>query len=141
MFLSLEGGEGSGKTTQIRRISALFDARNIEYLLTREPGEGTIGQQIRAILLNPKNEEIVPKAELLLYMADRAQHLETVIMPALKSGKIVVCDRFFDSSAVYQGVVGRVGLKIVHLFHTVAFSNFKPDLTILLDVPPEIGLP
>lgn len=140
MFISFEGGEGSGKTSQIKKVCAFFHSIGVKYLVTREPGNGLIGKQIRSILLRPENEILVPRAELLLFMADRAQHIETVITPAIESGKVVLCDRFFDSTLVYQGIVGRVGFEKTLQFHNLVFNGLRPDVTFLLDLSPEIGL-
>lgn len=140
MFISAEGGEGSGKTTLIKKILKYLSEKGYSCVSTREPGDGSIGKQIRALLMLPENEILVPRAELLLFMADRAQHIESFILPQLKAGKIVLCDRFFDSTVVYQGFVGKVGVDVVRLFHNIAFDSLKPDLTFLFDLDPEVGL-
>ncbi|OGD70624.1 dTMP kinase [Candidatus Campbellbacteria bacterium RIFCSPLOWO2_02_FULL_35_11] len=140
MFITLEGGEGAGKTTQIERIFQYLSQKSHSCVKTREPGHGFIGRQIRALLMLPENETLVPTAELLLFMADRAQHIESFILPEMKKGNVVLCDRFFDSTIVYQGFAGRIGVERVIAFHDVVFSHFRPDLTILFDLSPEIGL-
>jgi dTMP kinase len=139
-FITLEGIEGSGKTTQIPSIQAHFSRQGQSCLVTREPGGTKIGEQIRAILLDGKNHDLAPEAELLLYMADRAQHLEEVVKPALASGKIVICDRYFDATLVYQGYARGLDRAWIQRLHTLVFAGFKPDITLLLDLPPEEGL-
>ena len=140
MFITLEGGEGAGKTTQIEKIFQYLSQRGHSCVRTREPGHGFIGRQIRALLMLPENETLVPTAELLLFMADRAQHIESFILPEMQKGNVVLCDRFFDSTIVYQGFTGMVGVEKVLSFHDVVFDGFRPDLTILFDLDPEIGL-
>jgi len=98
MFITLEGIEGCGKTTQIQYLSEYFENRRLPHIMTREPGGTDIGQKIRTILLNPETRDLVPTAELLLYMADRAQHIHALIKPCLKEGKIVICDRYYDAT-------------------------------------------
>jgi dTMP kinase len=140
MFITLEGIEGCGKTTQIQHLGAYFKRWGLPYLLTREPGGTVIGEKIRTILLNPESKDLVPKAELLLYMADRAQHIDCVIRPCLADGKIVICDRYFDATVVYQGVARGLSTRLVLDLHKLVFENLKPDITFLLDVSPRIGL-
>lgn len=141
MFITFEGIEGSGKTTQILLLGESLRKEGHDVVTTREPGGTNIGRMIRMILMDPATENLNPKAELLLYMADRAQHLEEIVKPALVEGKIVLCDRFFDSSVVYQGFVRNVArMNKIEAFHRIIFGKFKPDLTILLDLPAEKGL-
>ena len=140
MFITLEGIEGSGKTTQIQTIARWLTAAGHDFLITREPGGTPIGGQIRSILLHPENLDLVPTAELLLYVADRVQHLETVIRPALASGKVVVCDRYFDATLVYQGYARGLDKEMIRRLHQFTCGGFAPSLTILLDLEPEDGL-
>jgi len=140
MFISLEGIEGCGKTTQIRQLSAYFEERGHPYIVTREPGGTAIGQKIRSILLDPASKDLVPAAELLLYMADRAQHIHSLIKPRLAEGKIVVCDRYFDATLVYQGFARGLDTELICDLHRIIFDDLKPDITLLLDLPPRVGL-
>jgi len=140
MFITLEGIEGSGKTTQIQTIAQWMAAAGRDCLTTREPGGTAIGGQIRSVLLHPDNSELAPTAELLLYVADRVQHLETVVRPALAAGKVVVCDRYFDATLVYQGYARGLNRDIIRQLHQLACKGLKPDLTLLLDLDPEAGL-
>ena len=140
MFITLEGIEGSGKTTQIKNIADYLTSLNRGVMVTREPGGTNIGRKIRSILLDRENQDLDPTAELLLYMADRAQHLNTVVIPNLNAGKTVVCDRYFDATLVYQGYARGLSIDMINRLHQVVFSSRKPDLTLLLDLPPEIGL-
>lgn len=140
MFITFEGIEGAGKTTQIKRLVSVLQARGRECLLTREPGATGIGVKIRAILLNASSSDMVPLTELLLYEADRAQHVHEVIRPALSLNKIVVSDRFFDATTVYQGYGRGFDLDVIQQIHQVVVGDLKPDLTLLLDLPVERGL-
>jgi dTMP kinase len=136
-FITFEGPEGSGKSTHIKLLKAFLEARGIEVVLTREPGGTPLGEEIRKILQHDHSEAPVPHAEVLLFLASRAQHVERLIRPALAEGKWVLCDRFDDSTFAYQGY-GRgfemAGLKAVNAF---AISGLRPDLTVLLDVAPQ----
>jgi len=140
LFITFEGGEGSGKTTQIKLLSGWMKKRNIEHIATKEPGNTQIKEcvQMREILLNPKNE-LVPNAELLLFLSDRAQHVDKLIRPSLAEGKHVICDRYADSTRVYQSARGLDKLKIENLID-FATGGLIPDLTFVLDIPIEIGL-
>lgn len=140
MFITLEGIEGSGKTTQIRQLSAYIEATGYRCVTTREPGGTSIGDKIRAILLNPENNDLSPISELLLYMADRAQHLNSLIKPALDVGKIVLCDRYFDATVVYQGIARGLDTELIYSLHRLLFEDLKPEVTFLLDLPPSVGL-
>ena len=140
MFITLEGIEGSGKTTQIQAIAQWLRSTGRACLTTREPGGTPIGEQIRSVLLHPDNDDLSPTAELLLYVADRVQHLETVVRPALADGKVVVCDRYFDATLVYQGYARGVDRQMIRQLHQLACNGLKPDLTLLLDLAPETGL-
>ena len=140
MFISFEGIEGSGKSTQIKHAGDFLDKMGIEYCITREPGGTDIGRRIRAILLDPRNVNLDPLAELLLYMADRAQHLSQVVNPARTENKTVLCDRYFDATLAYQGVARELDMDMIIMLHRQAFANLKPDLTFLLDLDPAEGL-
>lgn len=140
MFITLEGIEGSGKTTQMNNIVTYLEKRGIECITTREPGGTFIGEKIRAILLSPENKDLHPMAELLLYMADRAQHLHALIKPSLADGVAVLCDRYFDATLVYQGYARGLNIDLIEKLHRQLLEDFKPDITFLLDLPPKIGL-
>jgi len=139
-FITFEGIEGSGKSTQAALLKAFLEEQGLEVLVTREPGGSPIGEQIRHVLLDPGNHGMVPLAELLLYEASRCQHVEAVIRPALDRGNAVICDRFFDASTAYQGYARGLGIKMVGELNLVATGGRKPDLTIVLDLPVEMGL-
>lgn len=139
-FLTFEGIEGSGKSTQAALLKDFLEERGLDVLVTREPGGSPIGEQIRSILLDPDNRGMVPLAELLLYEASRCQHVEAVIRPALEDGKTVICDRFFDASTAYQGYARGLGIEMVEELNLVATGGRKPDLTVVLDLPVDIGL-
>ncbi|MCD6286804.1 MAG: dTMP kinase [Anaerolineae bacterium] len=139
-FITFEGPDGSGKTTQMQRLTPWLVDQGFDIVTTREPGGTPVGEQIRVILHDCANTEMTSEAEILLYSASRAQHVGEVILPALEAGKIVLCDRFFDSTYAYQGY-GR-GLSLADLRAITGFATrgLKPDLTLYLDIPPEIGL-
>ena len=140
IFITFEGGEGAGKTTLIEGISRHFLSLGYSILKTREPGGTKIGEQIRSLLLEHREEKVSPYAELCLFLASRAQHIEEVIMPALEMGKVVLCDRFNDSSVAYQGIAR--GLGKVQVAQTCAFisEGLEPHLTFYLDIDPSVGL-
>jgi len=140
MFISICGVEGAGKTTQLRKIADFLKTTGRDFVITREPGGTEIGMKIRQILLDPKNRALTPKAELFLYAADRTQHIEQLILPALNEGKIVVTDRFADSTTVYQGYARGIDLGLVEKINELVLNGLKPDLTILLDLSPSVGL-
>jgi dTMP kinase len=131
-FLTFEGLDGSGKTTQIRRLTAWLVAQNIPHTLTRQPGGTETGDRIRALLLDSKSAGLAPKTELAMMFADRAQAIDQVIDPALQRGEFVVCDRFTDSTEAYQGGGRQLGSEIVLDLHRLICGNLQPDLTILL---------
>lgn len=139
-FLVFEGIDGSGKTTQLKILGDILSSRGYPVLYTREPGGTRIGEAVREMLLDPRHSELVPVAEALLYAAARAQHVAQVILPALQEGKIVLCDRFLDSSLAYQGF-GR-GLDVGHLerLNEAATAGLKPDLVLLLDFLCDTGM-
>jgi dTMP kinase len=140
MFISICGVEGAGKTTQLRHIADFLKSTGLPFIMTREPGGTEIGIKIRRILLDPENRDLTPKAELFLYAADRIQHIEQLILPALNEGKIVVTDRFVDSTTVYQGYARGIDIKLVEQINELVLDGLKPNLTILLDLSPIIGL-
>lgn len=140
MFITLAGIEGAGKTTQAKNIAGYLDQIKQPYILTREPGGTETGKKIRAILLDPESRGISAKAELLLYAADRAHHIESVILPALKSGYYVICDRFMDCTTAFQGYGRGIDLSLIEKIHDIVLEGLKPDLTFLFDIDPESGL-
>jgi dTMP kinase len=140
MFITLEGIEGSGKTSQMGRLVRFLEDRGFECVSTRQPGGTLIGENIRSILLNPSNNALEPMAELLLYMADRAQHILELIRPSLKAGKTVICDRYFDATLVYQGFARELNIELIQQLHQLLFDDLKPDVTLLLDLSPQVGL-
>ena len=137
-FITLEGIEGSGKTSSIKSITDLLDSKRISYVVTREPGGSSIGSELRSILLDPKTE-ISSEVELLLMLADRKDHVEKVILPNLENGNWVISDRFMDSSIAYQGGGRKLDKKMIDSF-SKNLSLPNPDLTLLFDVPVEISL-
>ena len=140
MFITFEGIEGCGKTTQIRRLAKRLKGHGIPLVTTLEPGGTDIGARIRRILLDAKSRDLTPLAELFLYMADRAQHVEEVIKPALETGKWVLCDRFFDATMAYQGVARGQDEALIRFLNERATQGIVPDRTFLLDCPVEVGL-
>lgn len=134
VFLSFEGGEATGKTTQISLLSNLLTYQGIAHIVTREPGGSAHGDVIRKILLDPLLPEMSLLSQYFLLLADRHEHIETVIKPALAAGKWVICDRFQDSSRVYQGIVGALGLSVVDAIYAQTIGNFWPNLTFVLEV-------
>ena len=139
-FITLEGGEGAGKSTQIQVVKDYLEARGIDVIVTREPGGTPVGQEIRNLLVSGDKDKWSPLSETLLILADRAAHLERVIRPALADGKYVVCDRFFDSTRAYQGIAGGLGLEVIHNLQQPVLATTLPDVTLLLDIDPEKGL-
>lgn len=139
-FITLEGGEGAGKSTQIQVVKDYLEARGIDVVVTREPGGTPVGQEIRNLLVSGDKDKWSPLSETLLILADRAAHLERVIRPALADGKYVVCDRFFDSTRAYQGIAGGLGLEVIHNLQQPVLGTALPDVTLLLDIDPEKGL-
>jgi dTMP kinase len=132
LFITLEGLDGSGKTTQINRLADWFQKRGQKLTLTRQPGGTPTGDRIRALLLDARSTALSPMTEMALMFADRAQAIAEVIEPALKAGKIVVCDRFTDSTEAYQGGGRRLGSAVVLELHRLLAANLQPDLTLLL---------
>lgn len=140
MFITLEGPEGSGKSTQIRRLAKRLEAMGYPVVTTREPGGTPIGDQIRHVLVRMENKELHPRTEILLFLAARAQLVEQGIKPALEDGKIILCDRYGDSTLAYQGYGHGLDLDQLRQMLDFATDHLKPDLTILLDLDVETGL-
>jgi dTMP kinase len=131
-FLTFEGLDGSGKTTQLRRLAAWLEARGEQIVVTRQPGGTRLGDRVRALLLDSRTEHITPMAELGLMFSDRAQCIAEIIRPALDEGKVVLCDRYTDSTEAYQGGGRQLGSDVVRSVHAVMCGGLDPDLTILL---------
>jgi dTMP kinase len=140
MFITLEGPEGSGKTSQLPALAGYLRAAGYDVLVTREPGGTAVGDQIREILMNLHNVSIIPRTEILLFLAARAQHVDEVIRPALAVGKVVLCDRFGDSTLAYQGFGHKTDLETLQALLDFSTDGLKPDLTLLVDVPVEVGM-
>ena len=136
-FVTVEGCEGSGKSTQIRLLSEKLEAVGVDFIVTREPGGSDIAEQIRRIILDGKNTAMSDECEALLYAAARVQHLKEIVEPALKAGKLVICDRYVDSSLAYQGAARGLGFDYVATINAWALSEFSPDLTIFLNISPK----
>lgn len=139
-FITLEGGEGAGKSTQIKLLNEWLKAKGINTCLTREPGGSPGAEQIRDLVLKGATDRWTGMTEALLMTASRAEHVENKVKPALESGSWVLCDRFFDSSIAYQGAGRGLGMERVKQLQTLALGEFQPDLTIILDLPIKIGL-
>ena len=140
MFITLEGVEGSGKTTVAKELSKMLIASGQDVICTREPGGNKISEAIRDVVLDKNNVGMDIRTEALLYAAARSQHVADVIKPALEAKKIVICDRFIDSSIAYQGFARGIGDKLVEEVNDFAIAGIRPDLTFLIDILPEIGL-
>jgi len=140
LFITFEGVEGCGKTTQICLLKDSLEQRGYSVITTREPGGAQISDSIRKMLLDPENAHIDIKTELLLYEASRAQHIKEVIKPALEKGDIVLCDRFTDATLAYQGYAQGISIDLIETLNQFATNNLTPDFTILIDCPVEIGL-
>ncbi len=139
-FITFEGGEGSGKTTQIKALSEALTAAGVDHILTREPGGCPSAEDLRNLILTGDKDRWTDMGELLLYTAARAEHLERVIRPALAEGKVVLCDRFADSTMVYQGVSRGLGERTVEMLQSIVIGDTTPDATVYFDIDPEIGL-
>lgn len=140
MLITFEGGEGSGKTVQSRHIFEYLKDRGYDCILTREPGGTEMGRHIRNILLDKDIAGLSRTTEFLLYLADRAQHLKEIILPSLAEGRIVLCDRFFDSTFAYQGYGRGIDVRFIQTMHELLFDDILPILTLYLDIDPEIGV-
>ena len=139
-FITLEGGEGGGKSTQARLFASWLEARGGKTLVTREPGGTPLAEKIRALLLNPENGYPDPLTEALLFNAARRDHLMRVIRPALAAGTHVICDRFADSTRAYQGAGGKLDAAVIANLEQLVLTGTMPDLTLVLDLPAEVGL-
>ncbi|MEB3330111.1 MAG: dTMP kinase [Candidatus Sericytochromatia bacterium] len=139
-FITLEGPEGAGKSTQLPQLAKWLEVAGHAVVATKNPGGTPIGGQLREVLLKPANQDLNPLAELLLYAADRAQHVEELVRPALAQGSIVLCDRYTDSTLAYQGYGRGLDLALIAQLNTIATRGLRPDLTLLLDLPPAEGL-
>lgn len=140
MFITFEGIEGSGKTTQIHMVGQWLHSIGKPVCVTREPGGTLLGEKIRALLLDPASGALCPESELLLYTADRAQHLSERVVPGLSSGKIVLCDRYLDATLAYQGAARGLGSELILRLHRWACGGLMPQMTFLFDLPVEKGL-
>jgi dTMP kinase len=140
LFITFEGMEGCGKTTQIRRLTKRLQKLGIPCVATLEPGGTEVGRKIRKILLDSRNKKLTPLAELMLYEADRAQHVQEVVGPALRKGMWVLCDRFSDATVVYQGLARNQDRELIRFLNETATQGLIPELTFLLDCPVKVGL-
>lgn len=140
LFITFEGIEGSGKTTQIRLLKDYLDKKGIPCKITREPGGTSIGEKIRNILLNPEHQNMTPLSELFLYEASRAQHVHEIIKPLIKQKIVIICDRFADASIAYQAFGRGLDLKLVERLNRIASQGLRPDITFILDCPLDLGL-
>lgn len=136
-FITFEGCEGSGKSTQLRLLGEYLTQNGVDFIMTREPGGSAIAEDIRKIILNPENTAMCDECEALLYAAARIQHLKEIVEPALAAGKLVVCDRYVDSSFAYQGAARGLGTEFIEDINSYALENYSPDLTIFLDISPK----
>ena len=139
-FITFEGGEGSGKSTVLKKVDALLRQDGYQTVVSREPGGTPISEQIRNVIVDKANTKMDPRAEALLYAASRRQHLVEKVWPSLKEGKIVLCDRFLDSSLAYQGGARGLGIDEILKVNEYATEGFLPDLTLLFDIDPKLGL-
>jgi dTMP kinase len=140
VFITFEGIEGCGKSTQVKRLGKTLSRMGIAHLMTLEPGGTMIGRELRRVLLDSRNKALTPLAELMLYAADRAQHVDEIIKPALRAGKWVICDRFSDATSVYQGAGREQDRRLIRLLNHVVTEGIQPHVTFLLDCPVEVGL-
>lgn len=140
IFISIEGGEGAGKSTQVKLLEESLTTLGYRVTVTYDPGGTTIGWKIREILLDKEHKELVPKTELLLYLASRSQLVSQVIKPALEEGNVVISDRFHHSTLAYQGGARALDVTLVQQINEFATEGILPDITFLLDLPPELGL-
>lgn len=139
-FISFEGGEGSGKSTQLKLLISAFEKSSLPFVATREPGGTPAAERVRDMLVTGDGDDWGDLGETLLFQAARAEHLQKLVLPALSAGKTVICDRFLDSTIVYQGIVKGLGEEYIKSLHRFIFGNFHPHLTIILDIEAEKGL-
>ena len=140
MLITLEGIEGAGKSSQVEAAARFVSAAGRPCITTREPGATDLGRRIRGILLDPASTGIDPKTELLLYLADRVEHFQRVIRPALTQGRVVICDRYVDATLAYQGAARGVDPALIERLHGLVLGDWRPGLTVLIDIPVEVGL-
>ena len=138
-FVTLEGTDGAGKTTALKAAEQCLRRHDIDFVATREPGGTPLAEEVRTLLIAPREETIAPLAETLLLFAARAQHVETVIAPALKAGRWVLCDRFTDATRAYQGAARGVSKDAIEALAALAHPGLQPDLTLYLDLPPDVA--
>ena len=136
-FITFEGCDGCGKSTQLTKLKKYLEDKGVDFIFTREPGGGRISEGIREILLNGKNAEMSDECEALLYAASRAQHIRDRVAPGLEAGKVVVCDRYVDSSFAYQAYARGLGMEFVSKINAFALEKYRPDLTVFIDLTPE----
>tara|TARA_B110001452_G_scaffold105874_1_gene87723 strand:+ start:269 stop:907 length:639 start_codon:yes stop_codon:yes gene_type:complete len=139
-FITIEGTEGVGKTTNMAFIKSWLEAKKLSYISTREPGGTPLAEQVRELLLAPRAELVCSASELLLMFAGRAQHIDQVIEPALAEGRWILCDRFTDATYAYQGAGRKMGSDLIAKLEILVQGSLRPDLTLILDIPVEIGL-
>lgn len=140
MFITFEGIEGSGKSSALTSLATYLEKKGFEVRLTREPGGSSLGRMLRHVLLDARNTHLSTRAELFLFLADRAQHVKDIILPALEEGEIVLCDRYMDSTFVYQGAGRGMDVDRLRLLNDHAIGGMIPDLTLLFDLPVQMGL-
>ncbi|HDI60995.1 MAG TPA: dTMP kinase [Desulfobacteraceae bacterium] len=140
MLITLEGIEGAGKSSQVEAAARFVRAAGRACITTREPGATDLGQRIRRILLDPACAGMDPRAELLLYLADRVEHVQRVIRPALARGQVVICDRYVDATLAYQGAARGVDADLIERLHALVLGDWRPGLTVLIDIPVAVGL-
>ncbi|MDD2967094.1 MAG: dTMP kinase [Desulfovibrionaceae bacterium] len=140
MFITFEGIEGSGKSSALAQLATYLEKKSFDVRLTREPGGSALGRTLRHVLLDARNTSLSSRAELFLFLADRAQHIKDIILPALEEGEIVLCDRYMDSTFVYQGAGRGMDIDRLRLLNEHAIGGMIPDLTLLFDVPVQVGL-
>ncbi len=138
-YITIEGCEGVGKSTQLANLKQYFETKGIEAVFTREPGGTPISEQIRSVILDPNNKDMTPTAELLLYAAARRQHTEQLVKTAIAQGKVVVCDRYIDSTTAYQGYARGLDLNLIHTLNRLAMGDVAIDMTLFLDLEPSKG--
>ncbi|ARN83182.1 dTMP kinase [Methylocystis bryophila] len=139
-LITFEGGEGAGKSTQIRLLAQALERAGLPVAVTREPGGTPFAERLRELLLDRKTQDLSPLSEALLFAAARIDHVDKVILPALREGAFVLCDRFTDSTRAYQGAMGGADMRLLELLERIALGERQPDLTIILDLPPAEGL-